>query len=54
MIFIQLIEYGVSGVFPGADYATDNTLCLPLHQSLSDDDLETVTTKIKEFNDRFC
>jgi len=47
-------KYGVSGVFPGADYATDNTLCLPLHQSLSDDDLETVTTKIKEFNDRFC
>lgn len=47
-------KYGVSGVFPGADYATDTTLCLPLHQSLSDDDLETVTTKIKEFNDRFC
>lgn len=47
-------KYGVSGVFPGADYATDNTLCLPLHQSLSDDDLETVTTKINEFNDRFC
>lgn len=47
-------RYGISGAFPGADYATDTTLCLPLHQSLSDDDLETVTTKIKEFNDRFC
>ena len=47
-------KYEVSGNFPGADYATDNTLCLPLHQSLSDEDLNLVLGKIKEFSDKYC
>lgn len=47
-------KYGASGNFPGADYATDNTLCLPLHQSLSDEDLNLVLGKIKEFSDKYC
>lgn len=47
-------KYGASGNFPGADYATDNTLCLPLHQSLSDEDLNLVLSKIKEFSDKYC
>ena len=46
--------YGVSGKFPGADYAADNTLCLPMHQSLSREDLETVVGKIKEFGEKYC
>lgn len=42
--------YGISGVFPGADYATDHTLCLPIHQGLSDDDILKVISLIKEFS----
>lgn len=46
--------YGVSGHFPNADYATDNTLCLPMHQSLSQNDLSLILDKIKEFDKKFC
>lgn len=41
--------YNVSGDFPNADHATDNTLCLPMHHSLSDDDLDKIVSLIKEF-----
>ena len=46
--------YGVSGIFPGADYAADNTLCLPMHQSLSQADTEKVVEKIREFGKLYC
>lgn len=46
--------YGISGEFPNADYAADNTLCLPMHQNLSIADLELVTDKIKEFGQKYC
>lgn len=46
--------YGVSGEFPNADYATDNTLCLPIHQSLSNDDLSLIAEKISEFSIKYC
>ena len=46
--------YGVTGDFPNADYATDNTLCLPMHQSLSQNDLEYILEKTKEFSRRYC
>lgn len=46
--------YQVSGSFPNADYAADNTLCLPMHQSLTKLDLEKVVTKIKTFGDKYC
>ncbi len=46
--------YGVSGIFQGADYAADNTLCLPMHQSLSQDDIEKVVEKIREFGKLYC
>lgn len=42
--------YGICGKFPGADYAADNTLCLPIHQSLTDDELKLIVDKIKEFD----
>lgn len=45
----RVAGYGIIGEFPGADYATDNTLCLPIHQSLSDDELKLIVNKIKEF-----
>jgi len=41
--------YHVSGEFPNADYATDNTLCLPLHQSLTQTEVEFICEKIIEF-----
>lgn len=46
--------YKVTGVFPNADYATDNTLCLPIHQSLSEEDCNVVVEKIKEFGRKYC
>lgn len=46
--------YHVDGVFPGADYAADSTLCLPMHQSLSDDDVALVVQKIREFGKIYC
>lgn len=42
--------YNVEGEFPNADYAADNTLCLPMHQNLSDSDLEFIVEKIREFD----
>lgn len=46
--------YGVTGKFPNADYAADNTLCLPMHQSLSENDLEYIVNKIHEFGKIYC
>ena len=43
--------YGVKGEFPNADYAADNTLCLPMHQSLSQRDLEYIVEKTAEFDE---
>jgi aminotransferase len=34
---------------PGAEHAADTTLCLPLHQGLSDDDVQKVISHVKEF-----
>ncbi len=46
--------YGISGSFPNADYAADNTLCLPMHQSLSENDLAFIIEKTLEFNKLYC
>lgn len=42
--------YNIKGDFPGADYAADNTLNLPIHQSLSDEDLRFIVEKIHQFD----
>lgn len=42
-------HYGISGNFPNADYAADNTLCLPMHQSLTNDEVNLIIDTIKEF-----
>lgn len=34
---------------PGVDYATDNTLLLPLHCNLKDEEVEYICEKVKEF-----
>lgn len=44
--------YNVSGEFPNADFATDTTLCLPIHQSLSRSDCEKVVGLIAEFGSK--
>lgn len=46
--------YGVTGEFPNADYAADNTLNLPIHQSISDQDLNHILKVVKEFDKEFC
>lgn len=46
--------YGVTANCPNADWAADNTLCLPMHQSLSQNDLELIVNTIKEFSDKYC
>ena len=47
--------YGVTeGSFPNADYAADHTLCLPLHQSLTDEELALTVDTIHEFGAKFC
>lgn len=41
--------YEITETFKNADYAADHTLCLPIHQSLSDDDVHYICDKIFEF-----
>lgn len=49
----RVAGYGVTGFFPNAEYATDNTLCLPIHQSITDEDLDYIACKIKEFSKEY-
>lgn len=42
-------RYGQDVSLPGADEAADGTLCLPLHQSLSDDDVARVIEAVRRF-----
>ncbi len=47
--------YGLpEGDFPNADYAADHTLCLPIHQSLTDDELVLIVNTIREFGEKYC
>lgn len=41
--------YNIDGDFPEADYAADNTLCIPIHQGLTNNEIEYITEKIIEF-----
>lgn len=52
--FHRVPGYHTSGEFPNADYAADNTLCLPLHQNLTKSDLEKIIWKIDEFGKKYC
>jgi len=44
--------YGCEESLPGAEYAALHTLCLPIHQSLSNAEVEYVVSKIKEFGNK--
>lgn len=41
--------YGVRGSFPNADWAANHTLCLPIHQALTMEEVDYITSKIQEF-----
>lgn len=41
--------YEISETFENADYAADHTLCLPIHQGLSKEDVHFICDKIMEF-----
>ena len=47
-------HYGLEGSFPGADYAADNTLCLPLHQALTDGEVSMIIDKVRQFGAEYC
>jgi aminotransferase len=44
----EVPAYGAKVELPGAEHASATTLCLPLHQELSDVDIDTVTTALRE------
>ena len=46
--------YGITGCYPGADAAADTTLCLPIHQSLTNVEVNYIIDQIKEFGQRYC
>ena len=47
---LHLVEYYKLGIkLPNTDYAANNTLCIPLHQSLTDNDIDKIITLIKSF-----
>ncbi len=46
--------YRISGSFPNADWAADNTLCIPIHQSLGQEDLDLIVSTIREFGEIYC
>ena len=41
--------YNSFGEFPNTEYAANKTLCIPLHQNLSDGDIDYIITQIKKF-----
>ena len=43
--------YGVDDVLPNAEKAALNTLCIPIHQSLSNEDVEKIVYHIRKFGE---
>lgn len=41
--------YGVNEKLENTEFAANNTLCIPIHQSLADKDIDLIVEKIKEF-----
>lgn len=46
-------HYDADGNFPESDYASDNTLCLPVHQSLTNDEVNYICDKIIEYGKKY-
>lgn len=47
----RVTAYGINDGFPNADYAADHTLCLPVHQSLTDEEVNLVCDLIHEYGE---
>lgn len=47
-------HYRIDKAFPDADYAADNTLCLPIHQGLTMKELDMIIDLIKQFGKEYC
>jgi dTDP-4-amino-4,6-dideoxygalactose transaminase len=45
--------FKTKGSFPNADYAAKMTLCLPIHQSITDDELSKIIETIKLFGRKY-
>ncbi|MCR5663635.1 MAG: DegT/DnrJ/EryC1/StrS family aminotransferase [Oscillospiraceae bacterium] len=45
-------HYGVEGSFPNADYAADHTLCIPIHQSLTDAEVGQIAALIRAYGEQ--
>ena len=41
--------YKATGTFPNADWAANHTLCLPIHQAVTSDEVDYIVDKIIEF-----
>lgn len=50
----RVSHYDVDEYFPNADFAADNTLCLPIHQGLTESEVQMIIEKIKEFGKLYC
>ncbi len=46
---VKYLEKYVTGSYPNSDYAAAHTLDLPLHQSLSDEDIDKIVGLIRKF-----
>lgn len=47
---LHLVKYyGINESFSNAEWAAEHSLCLPLHQALTDDEIIYISEKIKEF-----
>ena len=44
-------HYEIEGSFPNADYAADHTLCIPIHQSLTDDEVRQIVSLIRQYGE---
>lgn len=50
---LHLVDfYGIHESFPNAEYATERTLCLPIHQGLTIEEQGYIIDKIKKFGER--
>ena len=50
----RVSAYEVTGMFPNADYAADHTLCMPIHQTLTDDEVNFICDEVIKFGHANC
>lgn len=44
-------HYEIEGSFPNADFAADHTLCLPVHQSLTNDEVKLIAALVRRYGE---